>query len=134
MPSHDYEEFIAALNAPGVQYLVIRAHAVAFHARPRATKDLDILLEPPVENARKALTTLREFFGSMDLGYTVEDVIDPQWIVQFGVSPVRIDLLSEIPGVATFEAAWRNRVDARFGRERIIVLCRRSRTYHQKQL
>ena len=46
MPFQDYEEFIAALNAHGVRYLVIGAHAVAFHARPRATKDLDILLEP----------------------------------------------------------------------------------------
>ena len=52
MASHDYEEFIAALNAHGVRYLVIGAHAVAFHARPRATKDLDILLEPtPAHNA-----------------------------------------------------------------------------------
>jgi hypothetical protein len=40
MPSQDYEEFIAALNVHGVRYLVIGAHAVAFHARPRATKDL----------------------------------------------------------------------------------------------
>jgi predicted nucleotidyltransferase len=115
MPSQDYEEFIAVLNAHGVRYLVIGAHAVAFHARPRATKDLDILLEPTVKNARRALAALREFFGGVDLGYTVEDVIDPQWIVQLGVAPVRIDLLSEIPGVADFEAAWKNRAEAQFG-------------------
>ncbi len=52
MPSRDYEEFIAALNVHGVRYLVIGAHAVAFHARPRATKDLDILLDATAENAR----------------------------------------------------------------------------------
>ncbi|HEV8718248.1 MAG TPA: nucleotidyltransferase [Candidatus Binatia bacterium] len=115
MPSQDYEEFIAALNAHGVRYLVIGAHAVAFHARPRATKDLDVLLEPTAENARRALAALRDFFGGADLGYTVEDLLDPQWIVQLGVAPVRIDLLSEIPGFASFAAAWRNRVDARFG-------------------
>ena len=44
MASHDYEEFIAALNAHGARYLIVGAHAVAFHARPRATKDLDIVL------------------------------------------------------------------------------------------
>jgi predicted nucleotidyltransferase len=115
MPSQDYEEFIAVLNAHGVRYLVIGAHAVAFHARPRATKDLDILLEPTVENARKTLAALREFFGGAELSYTVEDLIDPQWIVQLGVAPVRIDLLSEIPGFANFEAAWKNRVNAQFG-------------------
>jgi len=87
MPSQDYEEFIAALNAHGVRYLMIGAHAVAFHARPRATKDLDVLLEPTAANARRALAALREFFGDTDLGYTVEDMIDPQWLVQLGVRP-----------------------------------------------
>ncbi|MBI2180129.1 MAG: hypothetical protein HYU31_04840, partial [Deltaproteobacteria bacterium] len=36
-------------------YLVVGARAVAFHARPRATKDLDILLEPTPANARNVL-------------------------------------------------------------------------------
>ena len=115
MASHDYEEFIAALNAHGVRYLVIGAHAVAFHARPRATKDLDILLEPTPANARKALAALRDFFGGAALGYTVEDLVDPRWIVQLGIAPIRIDLLSGIPGFADFKAAWQKRVDARFG-------------------
>lgn len=115
MPSHDYEAFIAALNAHGVRYLVIGAHAVALHAKPRATKDLDILLEPSAENARRVLAALTEFFGGTDLGYTIEDLVSPRWIVQLGVAPVRIDLHSRIPGIRTFETAWSNRVDARFG-------------------
>jgi hypothetical protein len=49
------------------------------------------------------------------LGYTVEDVISPQWIIQLGVAPIRIDLLSEIPGLPSFAAAWKERVEARFG-------------------
>ena len=64
MASQDYEEFIAALNAHGVRYLVIGAHAVAFHARPRASNS-----------------------GGADLGYTVEDVINPRWIIHLGVAP-----------------------------------------------
>ena len=115
MASRDYEEFIAALNAHGVRYLVVGAHAVAFHARPRATKDLDILIDPTPTNARRALAALRDFFGAAELGYSVEEVTDPQWIIQLGVAPVRIDLISEIPGLASFETAWRNRVTARFG-------------------
>lgn len=115
MPSHDYEEFIAALNAHGVRYLVIGAHAVAFHAQPRATKDLDIFLDPTPANARKALAAFREFLGGADLGYTVEDLTDPRWIIQLGVAPIRIDLLSEIRGLADFQSAWQNRVRARFG-------------------
>ena len=88
-----------------MRYLIVGAHAVAFHARPRATKDLDILLEPTPENARKTLAALREFFGGTELGYTVEDLTDPRWIIQLGVAPMRIDLLTELPGYPGFSAA-----------------------------
>jgi hypothetical protein len=115
MASQDYEEFIAALNDHGVRYLLIGAHAVAFHARPRATRDLDILLDPTPGNARRALAAIRDFFGGADLGYTVADLMDPRWIIQLGVAPIRIDLLSAVPGCPSFQAAWKNRVQARFG-------------------
>jgi len=46
----DFEEFLESCNADGVRYLVVGAHAVAFHARPRATKDLDVYVEPTVSN------------------------------------------------------------------------------------
>jgi hypothetical protein len=115
MAFRDYEEFIAGFNAHGVRYLVIGAHAVAFHARPRATKDLDILIEPTPENARKVLAALRDFFGGAELNYTIEDVMDPDCILQLGVAPARIDLLSSIPGCPDFPAVWKQRVEARFG-------------------
>ena len=115
MASRDYEEFIAALNVRGVRYLVIGAHAVALHARPRATGDLDILVDPAPSNARRVLAALRDFFGGADLGFLAKDVSDPGWILQLGVAPVRIDLISAIPGPRSFQAAWKNRVEARFG-------------------
>lgn len=115
MPSQDYEEFIAVLNEHGVRYLVIGAHAVAFHARPRATKDLDILLDSSPANAGRVLEALRDFFGGANLGYTAADLTDPQWIIQLGVAPVRIDLVSQMPGCPSFKAVWKNRVEARFG-------------------
>ena len=34
----DFEELLAELNSAGAEYLIGGAHAVAFHARPRATK------------------------------------------------------------------------------------------------
>ena len=134
MGSPDFEEFIAALNAHGVRYLIVGAHAVAFHARvierrrdgamlpavacharPRATKDLDVLIEPTDANARRTLKALREFFGGADLGYTVDDLTDPSWIIQLGVAPIRIDLLAAIPGCPSFNDAWNARVQGRFG-------------------
>ncbi len=115
MASRDYEEFIGALNAHGVRYLIVEAHAVAFHARPRATRDLDVLIDPAHRNAQKVLDAIRDFFGGVGLGCSVEDLMDPRWIIQFGVAPVRIDLISGMPGFASFESAWKKRVEGRFG-------------------
>lgn len=80
MSHRDYEEFIDALNAHGVRYLVVGAHALAHHGRPRATKDLDLLIDPAPENSRRVLEALRAFFGS-DVGYTAEELSDPNWII-----------------------------------------------------
>ena len=58
---------------------------------------------------------MRDFFGGAELGYTVEDLINPRWIIQLGVAPIRIGLLSELPGLPSFQAASKSRVDAHFG-------------------
>lgn len=115
MAFQDFEEFIAALNDHGVRYLIAGAHAVAFHAQPRATKDLDVLIDPEAENAKRALQAVRAFFGGADPGYTLQDFTDPQWVIQLGVAPVRIDLLTSLAGISSFAEIWKDRVDARFG-------------------
>lgn len=115
MPFPDYEEFLAALNAREVRYLVIGAHALAFQARPLATKDLDIFFEPSPDNATKVLAAIRDFFGSIDFGYSVDDLISPEWIIQLGAAPVRIDLLAGIKGISDFGEAWDHRLDTYFG-------------------
>ena len=116
MSSRDYEEFLASLNAHGVRYLLVGAHAVAHHARPRATKDLDVYVEPTVENAERVIEAVRDFFGGTDIGITAADLTAPQRVVQLGVAPARIDLLSSLSSIRDFGAVWERRVDARFGR------------------
>ena len=123
MASKDYEEFIALLNANGVRYLIAGAHAVAFHARPRATKDIDIFHDPSPDAADRILLSIRQFFGGADLGLTVEDLTNPDTIVQFGVAPLRVDLLSSLSGIRSFEEAWANRVDAKYGDVGAHYLC-----------
>lgn len=115
MSHRDYEEFLASLNEHGVKYLIIGAHAVSFHARPRATKDLDIFLDPSPENAERTLRAIRDFFGGNDLGFSENDLVDPESIIQLGVAPVRIDLLASTSGGSGFEDLWRRRIDARYG-------------------
>ena len=48
----DFKELLSVLNAHSVKYLVVGAYAVSVHAQPRATKDLDIWVNPDAENAK----------------------------------------------------------------------------------
>jgi hypothetical protein len=111
----DFEEFIAALNARGVRYLVIGAYALAFHAKPRATKDLDVYVEPTRTNAKRFRAALRDFFGGSPPGYADADLLDPDSVIQLGVAPVRIDILSRVAGLESFGAAWRRREEGPLG-------------------
>lgn len=114
MRFRDYEEFVESLNASGARYLIVGAHAVAFHARPRATKDFDVFIEPTSENVERVLAAIRDFLGS-DLGLTTQDLTTPGRIVQLGVAPTRIDLLSRLASRRDFASAWESRVNAKFG-------------------
>lgn len=115
MSSRDFEEFIAALNSRRVRYLLIGAHAVAFHAQPRATKDLDVYVDPTPANAKRLQLAIRDFFRGSPPGYADSDVLDPDVIIQLGVAPVRIDILSRVPGITSFSGAWKRRAEGRFG-------------------
>ena len=115
MPHPDFEEFIASLDAAGARYLIVGAQAVAHHARARYTKDLDVLVEPRPDNARRVLDAVSSFFGGPTLGYTVEDLTSPTAVLQLGVEPVRIDILMSISGVDNFAKAWKRRSIGRYG-------------------
>ena len=82
MSSRDYEEFLASLNAHGARYLLVGAHAVAHHARPRATKDLDVYVEPTTENAERVLAAIGDFFGGADLDLEATDLTAPERVGQ----------------------------------------------------
>jgi hypothetical protein len=113
--SQDFEELLGSLNDAGVKYLIGGAHALAFHARPRATKDLDLFVEPTRANARRLIQALKVFFGTDPPSYvSVESLLDPDVILQLGVAPVRVDILSAFATIS-FAQAWRKRQDAAFG-------------------
>lgn len=113
--SQDFEELLESLNANHVRYLIGGAHALAFHARPRATKDLDLFIAPTEANAKRFIRALSGFFGGRAPSYvTVKALLDPNLIIQLGVAPVRVDVRSHF-ATLSFAEAWRTRVDARFG-------------------
>ena len=101
--SADLREFIELLNSRGVEYVIVGAHSLAFHGRPRYTGDLDILVRPSQENAEKITAVISEF-GFAESGFHVGDFLEPDQIIQLGRIPSRIDLMTGITGVATTEA------------------------------
>lgn len=115
MTFRDFEEFIASLNAGRVRYLIVGGYAVGFHARPRATKDLDILVDRTLANARRTRAAVVRFLGAEAPNITVEKLRDPRTLIVLGVAPVRIDILTSIAGVRSFAAAWKRRVEGTYG-------------------
>jgi hypothetical protein len=110
----DFEEFIACLNAERVRFMVVGAYAVGFHGHPRATKDLDVLIEPERENARRVLRALKKFLGTAR-GITESKLTNTRTLIVLGVAPIRIDILTSIKGVVSFDAAYRRRARGSLG-------------------
>jgi hypothetical protein len=100
----DFRDLLALFNAHKVEYVVVGAYALAFHGAPRFTGDMDILVRPGVRNARRIVAALAEF-GFASLGLTVDDFKRTGRVVQLGVAPVRIDLVTSLTGVSWKEAA-----------------------------
>jgi hypothetical protein len=111
--TRDFEELSGAFLAHDVRFVIVGAHALAWHARPRYTKDLDLFIEPNADNAGRVVIALEEF-GFGGLGIAPADLDTPGRILQLGVPPTRVDLLTRIDGVS-FEEAWESRVIGTYG-------------------
>lgn len=120
--SSDYRDLLAAFNDHEVEFIVVGAHALAAHGHVRATKDLDVWVNPTSQNAERVLSAL-DAFGAPLFGLTAEDLTTPGVIFQLGVEPVRIDVLTSIAGVS-FEEAWAGRFPTKFDDQAVAVLSR----------
>lgn len=118
----DFAELLKFLSARGAKAVIVGAHAVAFHAKPRYTKDLDILVEPSAENARRVLDALSDF-GFGDLNLSIEDFTEPGRIIQLGFPPNRVDLMTSIDGV-TFAEVWRGRAEGTYANTTVFFIGR----------
>ena len=105
----DSKEFIALLNAHGARYVVVGGYAVAYHGYPRFTGDMDVFIEPSEENSRRMEKAIRAF-GFDASGLSAADFAKPDMIVQLGVPPNRIDIITGIEAV-DFSEAWSSRVE-----------------------
>lgn len=103
----DIREFIALLHSGQVEFLLVGGYALAFHGAPRFTEDIDLLVLCSPENASRLVRVL-DTFGFGGLGITVDDFLRPDYVIQLGRAPNRIDLLTGIDGL-TWKQAWDSR-------------------------
>ncbi|MFN8177631.1 MAG: nucleotidyl transferase AbiEii/AbiGii toxin family protein [bacterium] len=118
----DFEELLGSFNAHSVEYVIVGGYALAFHGAPRFTGDLDLFVRPGPDNAARILAALADF-GFASLGLTSTDFERPDRVVQLGVPPVRVDLITSIAGVTWGEAAA-GRVEGDYGGVRVPFLGR----------
>ena len=118
----DWRTFIESLNSNGVEYVIVGAVALAHHGIPRYTGDLDVLVRNCPENARRLELALTGF-GLSALGLKAADFVDSYSVIQLGVAPFRIDILTSLTGVS-FDQAWANRVETVVGETRVNFLGR----------
>ncbi len=102
----DYADFLASLNSAGVDYVVIGGMAVLSYVPYRTTRDIDVLIRPTIENARKARGAVKDW-GGFEPSFSAEEFLSGD-IFSFG-GLLRVEILSRVPGVS-WERVWKNRV------------------------
>jgi hypothetical protein len=95
----DFKELLELLNKHKVKYVIVGAYALAFYGCPRYTGDLDILICPDRTNATKIIEAIKEFGLALE-SLKVEDFLVSERVIQLGVSPLRVDILTSLTGVS----------------------------------
>ena len=110
MMGEDLKDLLRAFNAHAVKYLVVGGYAFGVHAEPRATKDLDLFIQPSQENSEAVFRALAQFGAPLE-GLGPADFMDGT-IFQIGQPPARVDILQQIDSIS-FVEAWVNRIEGR---------------------
>lgn len=104
----DFLDLIACLTRHDARFLVVGGYAVAAHGHVRATKDLDIWVDPTDANAQRVLGALVEF-GAPLADLTASDLAHPHYGFMMGTPPRRIDVLTSVDGLE-FADAWARQI------------------------
>lgn len=106
----DFRDLLEELARAGVEYAIVGGYAVAFHGRPRATKDIDIVLRGDAENLGRAAAALDAFGAAPHIVRSLRGMAENE-IVYMGQPPMRVDFLRAIAGVET-DVLFENAVEA----------------------
>lgn len=91
----DLAQVCAELNAQDAHYVLVGAKALQLWGTTRATKDIDILIEPTADNARRVLAAL----SNTGLGLAKE------WLAE-DVAKKLVTIIGDWPRVDILTVAW----------------------------
>ncbi|MBC7745858.1 MAG: hypothetical protein H7096_12235 [Flavobacterium sp.] len=96
----DFREFIAALNANEVKYILIGGYSVIIHGYSRTTGDMDIWVERSSENYQNLKNAFLQF-GMPVFDMTLENFLNhPSWdVFTYGRPPSSIDIMIKAKGL-----------------------------------
>ena len=101
------QRVFASFQKNDVRYLVIGGIAAVLYGVPRATFDLDVLIEPSLENAKRLLQAMSEAgLGTASLA-SADEVLAKE--ITIFTDRIRLDVQTSTPGIV-FAEAWQRRV------------------------
>ena len=110
----DFRDLLAEFARQKVSYAVIGGYAVGHHAKPRATKDLDLLVSASGDNLERVARALEQF-GALPSVVAAAKVLAPTEIVYLGVPPVRVDILRSVDGIDDVDVTLARAIHASLG-------------------
>ncbi len=126
----DILAFVELLLSENVEFLLVDGYALALHGAPRFTEDIDFYILPAPENAARLMRVIDQFgFGALEL--TEADFLKPNYIIQLGMAPHRIDLLTGIDGV-NWQEAWDSRETANLDGLEVMMIGREALIRNKK--
>ena len=101
------QRVFASFQKNDVRYLVIGGIAAVLYGVPRATFDLDVLIEPSLENVKRLLQAMSEAgLGTASLA-SADEVLAKE--ITIFTDRIRLDVQTSTPGIV-FAEAWQRRV------------------------
>jgi hypothetical protein len=115
------KDVFSSLQRHNVRYIVIGGIAAVLHGVPRATFDLDMLIDANPDNAKNLLDALLEAkLGTASLT-TPEELLSQE--ITIFKDRVRIDVQTFTPGLK-FEEAWERRETMKYQDQEFYVASR----------
>lgn len=104
--TQDYKDIIVLFNKHNVQFIIADAYAMSKVGYSRSTYDIDLWINKTRKNAINIFNALDEF--GVPFKIDPDDFLAPNSVLQIGIEPNRIDILTDIDGL-TFDEAWKNK-------------------------